>query len=536
MIVSVILDSEYMGMGERFKWFLKNVTYAKKNNWVIVTHEYIRTHLEELLNDCDERFYDEFEMERATAEEINELDICYIPDDLFEEMYQSCGTRTGMILNLSNNRQKEIEEFIISYVDKILTDRKEEKIDLIFNCLHTFASIRYLADYYGCPLIPYVFSAVRKVHGYAQTLYMAHIDRDLFGVKAAERLYETYCSQDHSGTLLTRQEIMAVIGKRHNLVLIPLMQEQGKYEMGVIKEAYQITPQSYQRDMMTDDDIYYEFKRCFHSGIKTRLHPMQLDQFGIGRSHMKNDPAAFVLGCKRLATMHSQMIVKAALWNRAAYILGNQLPYTFLFLHDFKHAEPMNEHKLNFLIFCYFIPDRLMFSEEYWKWRMTEPDTSAIMAKHMQVIFEEIGMKREGQKTKISLKELLMHRKCSEGEINVILNQNSGLEYPAEYPSSRLKLQFANGAVKDIYSLNTIKNEWIESEFDMTSLPDLEKFDAYLMNDVDGIAEVKSFAINGSDTDIEGYSGYRAKNQPQFSVHSIGKPVIKIIWRARPCI
>lgn len=535
MIVSVILDSEYMGMGERFKWFLKNVTYAKKNNWVIVTHEYIRTHLEELLNDCDERFYDEFEMERATAEEINELDICYIPDDLFEEIYHSNNTRTNMILDLSNNRKKKIEDFLISHIDRILADRNDKKVEFIFNCIHTFASIRYISEYYGCPLIPYVFSAIRKVHGYTQTLYMAHMDEDLFKSKVPEKLYDLYRSEDHSAELLTRQEIMAVIGKRHNLILLPLMQSKGKYEMGVIREAYQTTPQLYQTDTMTDDDIYYEFDRCFNDHIQTRMHPMQLDRMGAGRNHLKNDPAAFILGCKRLATVHSQMIVKAALWNRATCILGDQLPYSFLLSHDFTNDKPMDEFKLNFLIFCYFIPDKLMFDEEYWKWRRTEPDTSSIVEKHMQVIFENIGMKKDMHKTNGCLKAMLIHRQCSEGEINVILHQNNCAEYPPEYPSSKMKLQFVMDSAMDIYSLNVINNGWIESEFDLSALQPMEKFDVYLMNDVDGTAEIQSVMINGCNRVKEGFSGYRAKNQSQFTIYCSGEKIekVKIVWKAK---
>ena len=41
MFVSIIFDTEYMGMGERIKWFLKNLSKAKENEIFIITHEYL---------------------------------------------------------------------------------------------------------------------------------------------------------------------------------------------------------------------------------------------------------------------------------------------------------------------------------------------------------------------------------------------------------------------------------------------------------------------------------------------------------------
>ena len=80
MVISVVLDTEYMGVSERNKWFLKSVSNAMKEDTVIITHSYFKDHLTEIVNGCADRFYNEFEMDRVKIADIEKLDICYIPD------------------------------------------------------------------------------------------------------------------------------------------------------------------------------------------------------------------------------------------------------------------------------------------------------------------------------------------------------------------------------------------------------------------------------------------------------------------------
>ena len=142
MVVSVVLNTEYMKTEERFKWFLKNVSFAKGNDVLIVTHECLEKHITELVSGLAERFYEEFEMCKVTPEEIRRMNICYIPDALFEKIYEEKGSQTQWILELSNNRIEELERYVIECIDKELGKRGEEKPEYIQNCLHVFESIR----------------------------------------------------------------------------------------------------------------------------------------------------------------------------------------------------------------------------------------------------------------------------------------------------------------------------------------------------------------------------------------------------------
>lgn len=501
MILSIIFDTEYMGVSERNKWFLKSVSNARKEETIIVTHEYMYDHLDEIVDGCAERFYKEFEMDHVSADEIRNMDICYVPDSIFNDFCENNSSRSAALLNLFDNRCESLEKYIVEYVDKIL-ESKGKSLSCIMNCLHTFASVKYLSEHYNVPLIPYVFSCIRKVHGYAQTLYMAHFDKDLFNSPAAKEMYNNFNEDCFDFPILSKKEILALVGKKQNFVLLPLLNQAGTYEMGIVGEGFHITPEIYAKEPITDDDLHYECKKYYSSDcITTRLHPMQLDQFGIGRKHMKNDPAAFVLSCKRVATVQSQMIIKAAMWNRVPCVLGDALPYAFLFTRDFTSTSPLSDCDLNFILFCYFIPDSCMFSSEYWSWRETNPSLREIINRHIDAILSDLNIDKSILFSANRFVDILKYRGCSESEISAITKTHvDKINYT--YPSSRVDVISQSGKAYSKYCLNTInENGLFVSEF--TIPKDAKSIKLIPQNDVDGFVKLHKVQLDGAEKDID---------------------------------
>ena len=499
MFVSVILDSEYMGMGERIKWFMKNLSHALENDCLIITHEYLKIHYDELTRKCSERFYYEFEMRHLNKKELEKIDIVYIPDSFFDDLYNKCRTRTRMILELSNNRFLDLEKYIMDAIDENLKRRQERKVDAIFNCLHCFASISRIGEIYGCPIIPYTFSAVRKVHGYQQTLYMANMSADLMNNDEIKRMYDEFDPNQLEFPLFSNEEILALIGKKRNLPLLPLVQKEGIFEMGIAREGFQILPQSYCYNKVTDDDLYYECKKYYESNqIISRLHPIQLDQSGIGRHHMKNDPIAFILSCKRVATVQSQMIMKAALWNRIPCVLGEALPYSFLFSSNMNGNKKINKKELNFIIWGYFIPDSCMFSASYWKWRMTRPSIHQIIEKHVQEIIRNLGYQANKIKEKENrLINILEQRRCDKYLIQEITQGNIAKNISYQCLSSKIRIFFIDDEFEDIFCLNLYMDGSIKSHFRFQTNKKIDYLIFYPMDDADG--EIMICSISSSN-------------------------------------
>ena len=536
MVVSVVLDTEYMGVAERNKWFLKVVSNAMKEDTLIVTHSYFRNHLEAVVEGCSDRFYTEFEMNRVSVSNIENLDICYIPDEWFDTLYEKCGSRSKQLIELCNNNNPMIEKFIEGYIDEALARRGEKRPDCIFNSLHVFEFVRAISSHYDCPIIPWVFSAIRKVHGYSQTLYMAHIDDNLFNSKACDDFFHS-CESEYLGfPLFNKKEILALLGKRHNMPLLPLLDFEGVNELGIAGEGFHIIPEVYHKDHVTDDDIYYDAQRYYKSDqIVTRIHPMQLDQMGIGRRHMKNDPAAFILSCKRIATVQSQMIIKAAMWNRTAIAFSKALPYSELLCNGLNSTETVDDYKLNFILFAYFVPNSCMFDSEYWKWRFSSPSVSDIAVLHMKSIVKDLGIPFDVIMDKDHRAEkILSARGFSDYDIQHFLNPTDFHNVPIDYPTSYVRYQNSDHIIDSFFCLNHITNETIVSEFFFHDVA--EECEFVLSNDIDGF--IKIIKVSEDEQNLERIDineHYYEKHQPVFRMRKVGSGhSIKIYWRIRP--
>lgn len=534
MYISIVLNNEYMPISERDKWFLKNVSEAKDSDCLIITHEYIKNNLESIVNNCADRFYNEFEMQKISINEINDMDICYIPDAIFDYNSEQNYSRTKEILDFTNNRNEAFEQSMIQSIDEYLKNHNLEKPEFILYCLHTFASVRYLAEYYDCPLVPYVFSAIRKVHGYAQTLYMSHVDSELFCSAASKELYKSYDPSKFDFELFNRKELLSLLGKKHNFCLLPMLNTCGDNEMGVIGEGFHITPQTYQHDIVTDDDLYFESKKYYPmSKITSRLHPMQLDQAGVGRSHMKNDPAAWLLSTKRVTTVQSQMIIKAALWNRVTCRIGESLPYSFLFSTDFVEKNPISEEDLNYIVFGYFVPNGLMFNKDYWLWRFTNPSANEIFEKHIKQILKDVGLDESVLYSENRINQILKNRGCSYREIEnylKICNETDNVKY--DYLSSKACV-FENGNKDgDLFVLNSFDDNLVISIFEIEN-SNADKLDLYLTNDVDGFVSIQSVTVDGNEIDVDASVNYWSKNSTKLSVTLNNNSVVKVVWSVK---
>lgn len=538
MVVSIVLDSEYMGMEARIKWFMKNLSHALENDYLIITHECLKKHYEELVQNCEERFYTEFEMRHISKDELEKIDICYIPDSFFENLYRKSGTRTKMIVDLSTKRDYQLEGYIQEAIENALQKRQDAKVDYIMNCLHCFKSITMIGEYYNCPVIPYVFSAIRKVHGYQQTLYMANMSSDLFNNDEIKQLYKEFNPKKLDFELLSNKEIIALIGKKRNIPLIPLLELEGVYELGIAAEGWKIIPQSYCINSVTDDDIYYEARHYYtEEQIVTRLHPFVLKQSGIGRSHMKNDPASFILSCKRVVTTQSQLVSKAILWNRVPCTVSKALPYSFLLSDSLKSYKKLTIEDTNFLFFCYFIPDSCMFSNKYWMWRIQKPSANDIYIRHIKEIFKNLGYDYNIIFEKTSRFSSFLQKRNFGPKFVAELNRGKMKEkVDYAYLSSKITIQYSDGGIEDFWCLNHKQHELFISRFIINEKKEIDKFTFFPLDDVDGFAQVISIEVDQtklSNNFVKDYVYFhKGLSKIEIYMHNKKYGLIEIRWKA----
>lgn len=533
MFISIILNTEYMDIASRSKWYLKNLFHCKENGWILITHEYMRTHWQQLQEEITPSLFTSWEMQPFAAEDVRDVEQYFIPDKLFDTIEKQCGSRTEMLYQLSSTSNVLIEEVFQNIINEIQFKHPNEKIDGIFHCLEAWQFLRDISQKHNIPLISYSFSAIRKPHGYRQTLYFVSQKGRLCTTEECQNRFTNNLDENNNfSPIFSNRELIAIFGKERTLPLLPLLQAEPKYEMGICTECFSFLPQFSVFDKNTDDDTRYECEKLYDkSQITVRNHSLQVDYMHLDRTTVHNDPAAWILSSRRLTLSRSQIGLKILLWNRTAIVPSDSLSFSFMCEKDYTSTRKVDLRALNFYLFCYLIPNDLMFSGEYWQWRMTNPTETEIYHRHLDFYIEKLNLPKSiltEQDEPTRFKSLLQSRGCDEELINILLEDKHDFDIDYNTASSRIVI---NG--KSYWRLNKIENGVRHFHIELNESADT--IDFYPLDDVAGCARIVSVSVNDKPMDVSNFADF--KYMPKVSGHytlpfplTAGKTIIDIAW------
>lgn len=534
MFISIVLNTEYMDIASRSKWYLKNLLHCKENGWIMITHEYLWKHFEEIQKDITPRLFADFEMRPFKAEGVSNVEQYLIPDELFDKLERECGSRTEMLFRLTQTDETSLSQALQNCIDKIRKKHPNEKIEGIFHTLEAWQFIHKVCENNDIPLISYSFSAMRKPHGYRQTLYHANSKGILHTTNECRNRYQQFSNDpNNSFPIFSNRELIAIFGKERTLPLLSIVDKEPKYEMGICTECFSIIPQFFIHDKTTDDDIKYECEKLYEkSQITVRNHSYQVDSMQLDRSGVHNDPAAWILSCRRLTAARSQIGLKVLLWNRTCVVRQETLGFSFMCEKDYSSTNKVDHKALNYYLFGYLIPNDLMFSDNYWKWRMTNPSETEIYQYHLNFYTEKLNLPHSVLTEKdepTRFKSILQSRGCDEELISILLNdgkQDIDIDYNTA--SSRIVV---NG--KSYWRLNKLEDGVRHFHIELNESAD--SIDFYPLDDVAGCARIVSVSVNDKPMDVSNFADF--KYMPKVSGHytlpfplTAGKTIIDIAW------
>ena len=505
MFVTIVLNIEYMDVSSRSKFYLKNLLHSKENGWIMITHEYMRNHILDLQKEIAPSLFSSWEMNPFTMEEVQDVEQYYIPDKIFTDLESKYGSRTEFLMNASKESIEPFETCISGILDEICKKHPGEKIEGVFHALEGFYSLRKVCKERNIPLIPYVFSAIRKPHGYMQTLYSANTECVLYSSEECKKRYNKFLSEKPDIYVLSNKEILTLLGKERNLCLLPLMDKEAPNDMLLCGEGFLMIPHIFSSFHYTDDDIDYEISGLYPpERIKSRQHPMRLDSFRVDRTGIRNDPASIILSCKRATAVCSQIMLKIMLWNRTAIMKKNSLPFSFMLPKQFDSLEKADLLFLNFYIFTYLIPSDLMFSGEYWKWRMTNPSETEIYWKHIDFLFKVLGVDNEKVKSlneNERFKYLLEARGCDSQLIDELLNEKSDYNINWDAVSSQFDV-VSNDGLKSYWRIDEMKKDGSLVSKLIVDSKNVKDVLFYPLYDVAGYTKLDDVRVNGSSVEL----------------------------------
>ena len=538
MFVSIVLNTEYMSVSSRTKWYLKNLLHCKDNAWILITHQSLLDNWESLQKEVTDSLFDSWEMRPFSMEELADVEQYAVPDSIFEKKDAVCGSHTEELLEISQHRWPDFERCIESIINQIKARHAGEKIDGILHCMEAFESLHRISSEMGIPLISYAFSAIRRPHGYRQTLYFSNFGR-LFCADECEKRFSSFQADSDGLPMLDRREIIALLGKERTLPLIPLMESEPDREVCVCGEGFQVLPHIFSRMPLTDDDLFYEYGKLYPKDrILSRQHPIHLDQIGVERSMMRNDPASTVLRCRRLAAGCSQIILKAMIWNRTAVMPLNTIPLSFMCEKAFDSTEKVSLSFLNYYLFGYLIPAGLLFDDRYWRWRLAGPDEREIYLRHLQFICQDLHL--DGSILTIPqgnarFEALLRARGIDRDLFDSLSVPRSG-DLCVDFDVASSKFEIAG---RTFWRLNTVKDGRICSRIRVYGT-EVKSFRFYPYDDVAGVSRMIEVRVNGIPVEsvFDGKPVYMPKNRGCYvyetSVADGEEVTIECIWEKIP--
>lgn len=520
MYVQIILSPVYVG--NVFHAYLNALYNGKKNGWAIITNqEYVEEPLQ-----YEAVFFKAYDMETITEDERSKVKQLGIKKDFFENKVRECGSWTSAKISLFSERDSEFERLTEEFLKGILSD-SNERIEgfLVFG--EAYESIRYIAQKYGYTIINFEFSSFRRIGGYPLNVMYGNTNGRLYSVDEGERRYKIFEKQCTGLPFFSRREIIALIGQKEFMPLLPLLDLEGVFEVGICGMGEKAYPQTFCLERYTDEDIWRKCLELYSpEEVIIREHPVYLNKGNAGIETMRREPIHFILASKRVAGVYSNTLLEAMLWNRVVCSECNLVSFSFACERDFTSKRKVDEIFLNFFILSYLIPgQQLLFDPAYWKWRrLLETTETDIYRKHVNYILGQYGLddsllqKTEEERFKIILKA----RGYSETEIEKFETAVSDEEIDYKVLISCMEGESESEGVGDKkYCLNKVKDGTVTSEFTVDD--NCVKIHFYPYTDIAGIVKIDQILING----VEVYAENRFKYiSSQGTVFELEPPMI----------
>lgn len=373
--------------GHVYQAYLNALFVSKKYNGAIITHsEYINKKLE-----YNESFLQAFEMDKISEEEKLRIPQYGIDKSFFDDLNKKYDAKTDVLTHLYMERDYVLEHFLDNIVQKL----GYTNLERFYVFGETYKSVNEIAKKYNIAVINYEFSTMRKMSEYSCDLLHAYTCGNLYFQDELKKRYECFSKQKSKLNMFSRKELIALFVPEGQIKLLPLLDAQAEYEIGIL-EGYQQTSVFAGRSQITDDDIREKCERIFCKDlIVKRRHPASLSAFDLETGMQSRDTLPFILSCKRVVAISSNGLFEAMLWNRVACVVKNISSFSFACEHKLDSTKIVEEDFLNFYLFCGLVPTlKELFHPQYWHNR-SQMSESELFDYNREIIFLTLGIDRE---------------------------------------------------------------------------------------------------------------------------------------------
>ena len=376
--------------------------------------------------------------ELPTISEINSYAFYEFSNEIFTELDVKNQFNTNKVF--FELLTKEISEISL-YLEKLLIEIKKtyEIIGLLSWC--NFPSLNSVSNKLNIPVVYNELGALRKPH-YLQTAYF-----DFMGVNGnteSKSRFLSFKKNSDKINIYSLEEIKDII---FNVDFI-IDKSIESFEVGI---ALQVEDDSnilaYSKGFDSISLIRWVKDKYKTSNILIREHPSSfLSYKKFGKIDSSLNSFSFISKCNSIATINSSVALEGLLLDKKVDILGDS-PFSFI-----NEINNSNEKllALNFAIFGYMIPYKLLFNYDYYIWRLSNPSENEIFNKHINFYIQEIENRK---KKELRVKDFYVNFIQLFIENENGFSEESSIKFPILENNQIQKFEFDLKNDKDIKSL-----------------------------------------------------------------------------------
>ncbi len=311
-----------------------------------------------------------------------------------------------MMSNLIKKRNKIFEEILDKKIQFLL--KKYKNLKAFITWLY-YPSLNYVLNKYGIKLINFEFSSIRRNNYNTNLCYLT------FESKYSYDKVKKEFPKFNPHFLFSREELLLLFSTSDNLSLLKKLNSNTIYDFGLDYG----NPTSYYNipfATLTNEEILNKLdKLTYPKKISIRKHPAA-EVYNISNKYTidnSNNSVEWILKCKRIVTMASNIGFEAQLYGRPTYVLTDKIPFYFDSIHDLNSTEDyVSSIKLiNYFIFAYFVPYDFLFNVDYLSWRISNNNINDIYKKNYSYILKQYDISEDFTKlNEIDRKKILLRK------------------------------------------------------------------------------------------------------------------------------
>lgn len=360
-------------------WLLyKFIGMSYKNNWpIIIQEKYIKNYDELYERDVpinrDVNLHLNNEFLPFEPSKLCEVDMYLISDEIEKNEISKFAGTTNAWRNMILNDVLELENELLIILEKI--KKKYGEIQGILTWIRIPSLIK-VAEILDIKVIHLELSPLRA------PVYRTLIYFDYKGIHGPNQLKDRYEKfkrelQNDKINILTREKLRDLFLSAEFQDRAVKCKKQPRFELGVATSYTDDVNLSVHYSECNNIDLINDAKHYYEeSQISLRTHPGDPHQAQFlfwGNRDDSKYAIDFILNCKKILAIHSNIIFEAMLFDKVPYVYAKEsLLGNFTLNHLSETDFEVDDLFINYFIFAYLIPFEMIESEEYLTWRNSE--------------------------------------------------------------------------------------------------------------------------------------------------------------------